>query len=113
MEKEIKINVQKMFKDGRIVKLDEKSSETVDVLRIDPEANYGKIGTDRSYTHSWPGSYCSAKASVWMESPCLVDEEQQKEAYQCVSDFCEEMMAKTIRELKESCEEKNPKLRGR
>ena len=32
MEKEIKINVQKMFKDGRIVKLDEKSTETVDVL---------------------------------------------------------------------------------
>lgn len=99
MEKEIKCQIAKVFKKNKIVTSEEKEVETVAVVRLDPEAAYVTVSTDRSFTLGLP-NYCSAKASVFISVPCPLDEDQIEQAYQFVTDFCETKLAAINAELK-------------
>ena len=112
MEKNVTINIQRVFKNNRILEIDETTEETVDVVRLNPEAPYGTIGTERAFTYAWEGRFCSATAKVWMEVPAPLEKDQQDQAYQYISDFCEQKMEKTLAELLQQCEETHPKLKG-
>ena len=98
MEKEITARVSKLFKKGKLITSDETEVETVAVVRLDPEAAYATVSTDRSSTIGLP-NYCSAKAGVFISVPAPLDPQQIEEAYKFVTDFCESKIADINKEI--------------
>ena len=98
MEKEITARVSKVFKKGKLITSDETEVETVAVVRLDPEAAYATVSTDRTYTKNL-GNFSSAKIGVFLSVPSPLEENQIEQAYEFVSDFCETKLAEKLREL--------------
>lgn len=98
-EKEIKVRTSRLFKEGRVVKSDKSEEEVVDVVRLDPEAPYCTISTDRKATVNM-GNYNSASVSVFMSVPSLLNDDDIENAYKFVKDFCERKIGEEISALR-------------
>ena len=93
------VYVNSMFKKGKLVSKEESEQEKVATFKLDPDAAYTTVSTDRKSTVNL-GNYSSASFSVFCSVPCPMDLNQMDEAYQFVSDFCESKLAQKIKQVK-------------
>lgn len=91
----VKVTVNKIYKQNKIVQSTETEQETVDVVRLDPDAAYVTISTDRKLNLGMP-NYSSVGCSVFVSVPSPLDDEQMEQAYQFAANFCENKLAEIV-----------------
>lgn len=94
------LQVNRIYKDGKIVTKEENDEEMIEVPPVHPDALMGRIGYSNSYTVN-TGNFQSVKIGINIELPCYVTGEQIAEAYQAAKTFVDNRLNQEISELKE------------
>lgn len=97
-EKEIYTTVSTMYKENKIVTHQSTEKELVEVVRLDPEAAYVTISTDKKATIGLP-NYSSASVSVFLSVPSPLDPDQMNQAFAFAANFCEEKIREEIAKI--------------
>ena len=92
------VYVNSMFKQGRLVTNEENEQEQIAVVKVDQNAAYATVSTDRKCVVN-TGNFSSASFSVFCSVPCPLDEDQMEQAYEFVSNFCETKLSEKVREV--------------
>lgn len=95
MEKEIKAKVFTSYsKSGKLISKEEKT-ETLEVLRLQDDAPYVTVSTDRKATIGLK-NFSSASVGVFCSAPALLNEEDMERAYKFISEFCESKVKEAV-----------------
>ena len=95
MEKEIKAKVVTSYKKSGKLISEEDKTETLEVVRLQDDAPYATVSTDRKATINL-GNYSSASVGVFCSAPALLNEEDMERAYKFISEFCESKVKEAV-----------------
>jgi len=95
MEKEIKAKVVTAYKKSGKLVSEEDKTETLEVVRLQDDAPYVTVSTDRKATINL-GNYSSASVGVFCSAPALLNEEDMERAYKFISEFCESKVKEAV-----------------
>ena len=101
MEREIKMQVSKVFKTtGRGAKIvkEENEMEVIDVVRLNPEAAYATASKDFKRTINL-GNFESCTISMFLSVPTPMDEEQIDAAYRFIDAQVQERLTNEVAEI--------------